>query len=47
MLNSKILKNKKVIKDKDGQVITDMIYNTFNFPNQNIGIGTIRVLNEE
>ncbi len=47
MLNSKILKNKKVIKDKDGQVITDMIYNTFNFPDQNIGIGTIRVLNEE
>lgn len=47
MLNSKILKNKKVIKDKDGQIITDMIYNTFKFPESSNGVGSIRVLDEE
>lgn len=47
MLNSEILKNKKVIEDGDKEIITDMIYSTFKFPDENIGGGTIRVLEEE
>jgi len=47
MLFSKILGNKKTIQDGENRSFTDLIYNTFRYPLESIGVGILRVEEEE
>lgn len=47
MLISKLLNKKKTIQNEDGVSYTDLVYNTFNFPSDNRGVGLVLVLEDE